>query len=107
MGVNYKQKLGDSLSLIIQETGYIQKLHTDNASKMVVRKTQVFKRARKEGIDLTTIEPNHPYENYCENIIGKKKLGDGRIMVRKRVPLQIWCYALEYYCDLSTMIIQE
>ena len=94
MGVNYKQKLGDSLSLIIQETGYIQKLHTDNASKMVVRKTQVFKRARKEGIDFTNIEPNRPDENYGENIVGQAKLGAIKIMAQKLFTLKLWCYSL-------------
>ena len=43
--------MGDSLSLIIQDTGVMQKLHTDNAPEMVGRKTPFFARARKEGID--------------------------------------------------------
>ena len=50
-----KQFLGYSLSLIIQDTGVMQKLHTDKAPEMVGRKTPFFARARKEGIDLTTI----------------------------------------------------
>lgn len=51
------QNVGDTLSLIIQEVGFMQKLHIDNTKEMVGRKTPFFKRARKEGIDLTTIEP--------------------------------------------------
>ena len=39
-----KQFLGDSLSLILQDTGVMQKLHTDNAPEMVGRKTPFFAR---------------------------------------------------------------
>ena len=55
-----KQFLVDSLSLIIQDAGVMQKLHTDNAPEMVGHKTPFFARALKEGIDLTTIEPLRP-----------------------------------------------
>ena len=34
-----KQSVGDTLTLMIQDTGVMQKLHTDNASEMVGRKT--------------------------------------------------------------------
>ena len=59
-----KKLLGDSLSLIIQEAGVMQKLHTDKTPEMVGRKTPLFARARKEGIDLTTINSLRPDENY-------------------------------------------
>ena len=72
---------------------------------MVGRKTPFFKCARKEGIDLTNIESNLSDENYCKNIDGKEKISAINSMVRKRVPLQLWCYTLEYYCYLITMII--
>ena len=57
-----KQNLGDSQSFIIHYTGLIKKLNTDNAPKMVERTTHFFKHAWKEGVDITTIEPNHPDE---------------------------------------------
>ena len=50
---------------------------------MVGRKTLFFKRANKEGIYLTNVEPNCPDENYSKNIVGKANLGDIKIMVRK------------------------
>ena len=37
--------------------------------------------------------------------VGKEKLGDNNIMVRKQVPLRLCLYAFKYYCDLSTMIV--
>ena len=58
------QSVGDNLSLMIQDVGVVQKMHTDNVPEMVGRSTPFFKRARKEGIDLTTIEPLRPDENY-------------------------------------------
>ena len=48
---------------------------------MLGRNTLFFKRARKEGINLKTIETNIPYENYSDNIVGKAKLGASNIMV--------------------------
>ena len=54
---NDKQNLGDSLSLIMQDEGVMQRQHTDKLAKMFVRK---FKRARIEGIYLTTIDTNQP-----------------------------------------------
>ena len=100
-----KHNLVDSLSLIFQDTGVMHKLHTKNAPKMAGRKTLLSKQARKEGINLKTIGANFPEKNYGEDVVGKAKLGDSKIMVRKLFPLQLWCYAIEYYCDLSTMII--
>ena len=91
-----KQFLRDSLSLIIQDAGVMQKLHTDNAPEMVRRKTPFFARARKEGIDLTTIEPLRLDENYVKIIVKKEKLASSKLMVINNVPLILWCYSLEY-----------
>ena len=38
-----KINLGDSLTLMIQDVGVMQKLHTDNAPEMVGRKTPFFR----------------------------------------------------------------
>ena len=100
-----KTNLGDSLTLIIQDVGVMQKLHTDNAPEMVGRNTPFFRRARKEGIDLTTIEPHRPDENYGETLVKRAKILSSKIMVRKNVPLRLWCYALEYSCELSSLMV--
>ena len=64
-----KINLGDSLTLMIQDVGVMQKLHTDNAPEMVGRKTPFFRWARKEGIKLTSIKPLRPDENYGETLV--------------------------------------
>ena len=86
MDGNYKQNLGDILSLIIQDTGVMQKLHNENAPEIVGRKTLFFKISRKDGIDIKTIDTNCPYENYSKNLVGKVNLEVSKIMVIKRVP---------------------
>ena len=68
----------------------MQKLHNEDATEIVGRKIMLFKRSRKEGIDLTNIDSNCPDEKYCENLVGKKKLGARKIMVRKLFPLKLW-----------------
>ena len=100
-----KQFLGDSLSLIIEDAGVIQKLHTDNAPEMVGQKTPFFPRARKEGIDLTTIEPLRSDEKYGEILVKKAKLASSKLMVRKNSPLRLCCYSLEYACELSSLMV--
>ena len=105
MDGNYKQNLGDILSPIIQDTGVMQKLHNENSPEIVGRKTPFFKLAWKEGINITTIDTNCLDENYCENLVGKENIGARKIIVRKIFPLQLWCYALDYYYELSTIII--
>ena len=89
METHDKVNLSDSLTFMIQDVGVMQKLHTDNAPEMIGRKTPFFRRARKEGIDLTSIEPLQPDENYGETLVKRVKLISGRLMVRKNVPLRL------------------
>ena len=67
----------------------MQKLHTDNTPEMIGQKMPFFRRARKEGIDLTSIEPLRPDENYGETLVKRAKLISGRLMVRKNAPLRL------------------
>ena len=83
MDGNYKQNLGDILSPIIQDTGVMQKLHNENSPEIVGRKTPFLKLARKEGINITTIDTNCLDENYCENLVGKENIGARKIIVKK------------------------
>ena len=99
------KSVGDTLTVMIQDTGVMQKLHTDNAPEMVGRKTPFFKRARKEGIDLTSIEPLRPDENYGEILVKKSKLLSSKLKIRRNVPLRLWCYALEYVCELEPIMV--
>ena len=41
------KSVGDTLTVMIQDTGVMQKPHTDNAPEMVGRKTPFFKKAHK------------------------------------------------------------
>ena len=97
--------IGDTLSVFIQDVGVVQKLHTDNAPEMVGRKTPFFKKARKEGINLTSIEPKRPDENYGEILVRMVKIGSARLMLRRKVPMRLWCYAMEYFCDLHSVTV--
>ena len=79
----------------------MQKLHRDNAPEVVRRKTPLFARARKEGIDLTNIEPLRPDEKYGEILVKIAKLASSKLMVRRNVPLRLWCNSLEYACQMT------
>ena len=105
MESNNQQDVGNTLSVLIQDVGIMQKLHTDNAPEMVGRRTPFFKRARKEEIDLTTIEPERPDENYGETLVRIAKLGAARQMAKKRVPMRLWCYAVEHYSNLHSLTV--
>ena len=105
MEYHNKQSVRDTLSVMIQDTGIMQKLHTCNALEMVGRKTLFFKRAWKEGINLTSIEPLCLDKNYGEILAKKSKLLSNRLMVRRNVPLRLWCYVLEYAYELESMMV--
>lgn len=79
--------VGETLSVFIQDVGVVQKLHTNNAPEMVGRKTPFFKKTRKEGINLTSIEPEKPGENYGEILVRMVKIGSARLMLRGKVPM--------------------
>ena len=105
METHDKDHVGDSLTLMIQDVGVMQKLHTDNAPEMVGRRTPFFRRARKEGINLTSIEPLRPDENYGEILVKRAKIISAKLMIRKNVPLRLWCYSLEYSTELSSLMV--
>ena len=105
MEANDMQNVGNSLSVFIQDVGVVQKLHADNANEMVGRRTPFFKKARKEGIDLTTIEPMRSNENYAEILVKMVKIGSAKLMAERRVPMRLWCYAVEYYSDIHSLTV--
>jgi hypothetical protein len=100
-----RNDVGSTLTVFIQDVGVPQKMHTDNAPEMVGRKTPFFKRARKEGIDLTTIEPERPDENYGEILVRITKHGTAKMMIKRRVPLRLWCYAAEFYTERHSLTV--
>ena len=51
------------------------------------------------------IEPLRPDENYGKILVKKAKLASSKLMFRKNVPLKLWCYSLEYACDLSSLMV--
>lgn len=100
-----QQNVGDTLTLLVQEIGVPQSLHVDNAPEMVGRKTPFFRRARREGIDLTTIEPKTPNENYGELLVKRVKHLTAELMHKRNVPLRFWCYAMEYASEIATLMV--
>ena len=105
METKNKQDVGNSLTLFVQDVGVPQKMHTDNAPEMVGRKTPFFKHARKEGIDLTSIEPERPDESYGEILVRVVKIGTAKMMIKKKVPMRLWCYASEFYADRYSITV--
>ena len=85
----------------------MESLHSDNAPEIVGRKTPFLKKARKEGIEPTTIEPERHNKNYGEILVDKAKLLAARLMHKRNVPMRLWCYCLEYACELGSLIISE
>ena len=93
--VNYdKNSVGDTISRMVQDTCLMQKMHTDKAPETMKRKSQFSTRSRREGIDLTTIEPLRPDENYGQILVKKTKIRSGKLMLSRLFPLRLWYYAL-------------
>lgn len=86
-----KQSVCDTLSLMIHDVEVVQKIHTDNATEMITRITPFFKRARKERIDVTTIEMLRPDENYGETLVKRGKVMSSKSISSRNVPWKIYC----------------
>ena len=91
---NNKDNVGDALSLLIQDLGVVQKMHSDNAPEMVGRNTP-----------LPPLSRYATMKNYGENLVRQVKGLTIFLMHRQNVLLRLWSYAMEYASDLHSLMV--
>ena len=94
-----KGKAGDALRLFCQEFGVLEKLVMDGSREQTGKKTEFMKQVRKHNINYHITEPNSPNQNPCEGNIGELRRKWFRLMIRKRIPEQVWDYGMKWVSE--------
>jgi hypothetical protein len=97
----------DSLRLFTQQWGIPQKLTTDGAKEFTERKTAFQKKVREYDISMHVSSPYTPSENPAEGVIREVRKKWLRIFVAKRVPARLWCYGIQWTCDIMQRTVSS
>ena len=100
-----KSQAGDKLLSLIQQVGIPNEIHRDGAPEM--RGTSKFNQVCQEyRIKSTYTEPQSPWQNKCENVIGvlSKKLKARRA---RRIPMCVWDYHIVWEAQIYTRTVHE
>ena len=94
-----KGKAGDALRLFCQELGVPEKLTFDGSKEQTEKNTQFMKQIRTHNIDYHISEPNLHNQNPVEGVIRELRRKWYRVMIRKRVPNELWDYGLKWVSE--------
>ena len=98
-----KSKAGDALRLFCQEFGVPEKLTFDGSREQTGKGTQFMKQVRRHDIDYHISEPDMHNQNPVEGVIRELRRKWYRIMIRKRVPKELWDYGLRWVSEVSSL----
>ena len=98
-----KKKAGDALRLFCQEFGVPEKLTFDGSKEQSMKGTQFMKQVRTHNIDYHISEPDLHNQNPVEGVIGELRRKWYRVMIRKRMPEQLWDYGLRWVSETSSL----
>ncbi len=93
-----KSDVPDTLHLLHQDVGVPAAMHTDGAKELA--QGDFAKINRRQGTRVTHTERKDPNKNRAELCIGEVKKLTWRTMAKRNVPVRLWCFALEYECQL-------
>ena len=98
-----KSKAGDALRLFCQEFGVPERLTFDGSKEQTQKKTEFMKQIRTHNIDYHVSEPNLHNQNFVEGVIRELRRKWFRIMVRKRVPKELWDYGMRWVSETMAL----
>ena len=98
-----KRKAGEALRLFCQEFGVPEKLTFDGSKEQTGKGTQFMKQIRRHDIDYHVSEPDLHNQNPVEGVIRELRRKWYRIMIRKRVPKQLWDYGLRWVSEINSL----
>ena len=98
-----KRKAGDALKMFCQEFGIPEKLTFDGSKEQTKKNTTFMKQIRQHGIDYHVSEADLHNQNPAEGVIGELRRKWYRIMVKKRIPRQLWDYGLRWISEISSL----
>ena len=98
-----KKKAGNALRLFCQEFGVPERLTFDGSKEQSKAGTEFMKQVRTHNIDYHISEPDLHNQNPVEGVIGELRRKWYRIMIRKRIPKQLWDYGLKWVSETSSL----
>ena len=98
-----KKQAGDSLRLFCQEFGVPERLTFDGSKEQTGKHTEFMKQIRTHDIDYHISEPDLHNQNPVEGTIRELRRKWYRVMVRKRIPKQLWDYGLRWVSETSSL----
>ena len=101
--IDSKRKAGDALRLFCQEFGVPERLIFDGSKEQTGKGTQFMKQIRQHDIDYHICEPDMHNQNPVEGVIRELRRKWYRIMIRKRVPKELWDYGLRWVSETSSL----
>ena len=98
-----KKKAGDALRMFCQEFGVPERLTFDGSKEQGQPGTEFMKQIRTHDIDHHVSEADLHNQNPVEGVIRELRRKLYRLMVRKRVPREVWDYGLRWISETSSL----
>ena len=98
-----KKKAGNALRLFCQEFGVPERLTFDGSKEQSMPGTEFMKQVRQHDINHHISEPDLHNQNPVEGCIRELRRKWYRIMIKKRIPQQLWDYGLRWISETSSL----
>ena len=98
-----KGNAGNALRLFCQEFGVPERLTFDGSKEQNEKNTEFMRQIRLHNIDHHRSEPNLHNQNPVEGCIRELRRKWYRIMIRNRIPEQLWDYGLRWVSETTSL----
>ena len=98
-----KGKAGDALRLFCQDYGVPERLTFDGSKEQGQPGTEFMKQIRTHNIDYHVAEADLHNQNPVEGVIRELRRKLYRLMIRRRVPRELWDYGLRWVSETSSL----
>ena len=98
--MEHKSSAGQALKQFISNFGIPDKLVCDGAAEQVGKRTEFQSTVQKHAIDLHVTKPHHHNQSKVEGIVREIRKHWFRIMLKKKVPKQLWDYGIKWVCEV-------
>ena len=102
-----KERLEMPLKIFCKEFGVPEHLTFDGSKEQCMPGTQFMKQIRTHSISYHISEADLHNQNPAEGVIGEIRRKWYRLMVRKRVPPQLWDYGMRYISEISSLTFTQ
>ena len=98
--MEHKSSAGQALKQFISDFSILDKLVCDGAAEQVGKRTEFQSMVRKHAINLHVTEPHCHNQSKVEGIVREIRKCWFCIMLKKKVPKQLWDYGIKWACKV-------